>query len=110
MKDDEVFLLTGTPGGSSIITTTLQVILNVIDHQMNIAEATNSGRIHHQWFPDELRVERSLNADTIDLLIAKGHKVVMKSAMGSTQSIMKTKAGLFGASDPRSRNGKTAGH
>ncbi len=110
MKDGEVFLLTGSPGGSRIITTTLQVILNVIDHQMNIAEATNSGRIHHQWFPDELRVERSLNADTIDLLIAKGHKVVMKSAMGSTQSIMKTKAGLFGASDPRSRNGKTAGH
>ena len=110
MKDGEVFLLTGSPGGSRIITTTLQVILNVIDHQMNIAEATSSGRIHHQWYPDELRVERSLNADTIQLLKAKGHKVVMKSAMGSTQSIMKTKAGLFGSSDPRSRNGKTAGH
>lgn len=110
MKDGEVFLLTGSPGGSRIITTTLQVILNVIDHQMNIAEATSSGRIHHQWYPDELRVERSLNADTIELLKAKGHTVVMKSAMGSTQSIMRTKAGLFGASDPRSRNGKTAGH
>ncbi len=110
MKDGQVFLLTGSPGGSRIITTTLQVILNVIDHQMNIAEATNSGRIHHQWYPDELRVERSLNADTIAILQAMGHHVVMKSAMGSTQSIMKTKAGLFGASDPRSRNGKTAGH
>lgn len=110
MKDGEIFLLTGSPGGSRIITTTLQVILNVIDHQMNIAEATYASRIHHQWYPDELRVERGLNSDTTSLLEGLGHDVVLKSAMGSTQSIMKTKNGLFGASDPRSRDGKTAGH
>ncbi|MBV1910284.1 MAG: gamma-glutamyltransferase, partial [Kangiellaceae bacterium] len=110
MKDGQVFLVTGSPGGSRIITTTLQVILNVIDHQMNVAEATFASRVHHQWYPDELRVERGLNFDTIQLLENKGHSVKMKSSMGSTQSIMKTERGLFGASDPRSRGGKTTGH
>ena len=84
--------------------------MNVIDHQMNIAEATNATRIHHQWYPDEIRVEKGLSGDTISLLEAKGHRVKLKSAMGSTQSIMSTKEGLFGATDPRSRAGKVAGY
>ena len=58
LKDGKPFLVTGSPGGSRIITTTLQVIMNVIDHGMNIAEATFAPRIHHQWLPDELRVEQ----------------------------------------------------
>ncbi|MCH1930545.1 gamma-glutamyltransferase [Shewanella sp. A25] len=110
MKDNKPFLVTGSPGGSRIITTTLQIIMNVIDHGMNIAEASNAARIHHQWLPDELRVESSLNRDTISLLEAKGHKVKVQSAMGSTQSIMVTDQGIFGASDLRSSGSEAVGY
>ena len=88
MKDGEVFLVTGSPGGSRIITTTLQVIMNVIDHGMNIAEASFAPRIHHQWLPDEIRIEEGINLDTVGLLEQRGHKVSAKSVMGSTQSIL----------------------
>jgi len=109
-KDNKPFIVTGSPGGSRIITATLQVIMNVIDHKMNIAEATSSPRVHHQWLPEELRVEKSLNVDTISLLTAKGHKVVKKAAMGSTQSIMITEQGLYGASDRRRSGALTIGY
>ncbi len=109
-KDGKPILATGSPGGSRIITTTLQIIMNVIDHKMNIAEATNAVRIHHQWLPDELRIEKGLNQDTINLLKAKGQNVVEKEAMGSTQSIMHTDSGFFGASDPRTPSALTTGY
>jgi gamma-glutamyltranspeptidase/glutathione hydrolase len=109
-KDGKPFLATGSPGGSRIITTTLQLIMNVIDHDMNIAAATAAPRIHHQWLPDELRVEVGLSPDTVRLLAAKGHNVVVKNAMGSTQSVMRTDAGLFGASDPRRPGALTLGY
>ena len=110
LKDGKPFLITGSPGGSRIITTTLQVIMNVIDHGMNIAEATVAPRIHHQWLPDEIRVEEGLSPDTVALLEAMGHKVVIKNAMGSTQSIMRMPEGLYGYSDPRRRNALTTGY
>ncbi|MDO6618879.1 gamma-glutamyltransferase [Shewanella sp. 6_MG-2023] len=110
MKDGKPFLVTGSPGGSRIITTTLQVIMNVIDHKLNIAEATAAARIHHQWLPDYIGVETSLNNDTVTLLEAKGHQVKTSSAMGSTQSIVITDKGLFGASDPRRAGSETLGH
>ncbi|MBW3528574.1 gamma-glutamyltransferase [Shewanella sp. NKUCC05_KAH] len=110
MKDGKPFLVTGSPGGSRIITTTLQIIMNVIDHGLNIAEASNAARVHHQWLPDELRVESSFNRDTISLLEAKGHKVKVQSAMGSTQSIMVTEQGIFGASDPRHSGSEAIGY
>ncbi|MCP4104135.1 MAG: gamma-glutamyltransferase [Desulfobacteraceae bacterium] len=110
MKDGKPFLATGSIGGSRIITTTLQIIMNVIDHGMNIAAATNAVRVHHQWLPDELRIEKGLNKDTIALLRQKGHNIVEKNAMGSTQSIM-FKDGLFyGASDPRRPGALTIGY
>ena len=109
-KDAKPFLITGSPGGSRIITTTLQIILNVIDHEMNIAAATQAPRVHHQWLPDELRVERGLSADTIALLEALGHTVIVKNAMGSTQSIMQLPEGLYGFSDTRRRNSLTTGY
>jgi gamma-glutamyltranspeptidase / glutathione hydrolase len=108
-KDGKPFLVTGSPGGSRIITTVLQVLMNVIDHGMNVAEATEAARVHHQWLPDELRVERGLSIDTIRLLQARGHKVDVRQAMGSTQSIMLTKQGLEGASDQRQAGTLTAG-
>ncbi|WP_425601869.1 gamma-glutamyltransferase [Shewanella insulae] len=110
MKDGKPFIVTGSPGGSRIINTTLQIIMNVIDHGLNIAEASYSSRVHQQWLPDELRVEKSLNRDTISLLEARGHKVSVKDAMGSTQSIMITGEGIFGASDPRRAGSAAAGY
>lgn len=110
LKEGKPFLVTGSPGGSTIITTVLQVIMNVIDHQMNIAEATNAPRIHHQWQPDKLFVENALNGDTIELLKKKGHEVVTTGARGSTQSIMSVDGIMYGASDPRTPDGLTLGY
>jgi gamma-glutamyltranspeptidase / glutathione hydrolase len=110
MKDGKPFLVTGSPGGSRIITMVLQIISNVIDHRLNIAEATNAIRVHHQWFPDELIIEKDLNADTIRLLEQKAHKVVLGRAAGSTQSIMSVDGILYGASDPRKSGALTLGY
>ena len=110
MKDGKVLLVTGSPGGSRIITTTLQIVMNVIDHGMNIAEATQAVRIHHQWMPDELRVEPGLSDDVIERLEAKGHTVVENGTMGITQSIMRISGRLEGASDPRGESSLTAGY
>lgn len=109
-KDGKPFLVTGSPGGARIINTTLQVIMNVIDHDMNLAEASQASRIHHQWYPDEIRVEENLNGDTIKLLQQKGHKINRLPAMGSTQSIMVTEEGLYGASDLRTPGGLAVGY
>jgi gamma-glutamyltranspeptidase/glutathione hydrolase len=105
------FLITGSPGGSRIISTTLQVIMNVIDHKMNIQTAVNSPRIHHQWWPDEIRIEQGISPDTTKLLTNRGHKVVQKSAMGGSQSILVDQefGTLYGAADPRQSTSKAAG-
>ena len=107
VKDGKTWLVTG----SRIITTVLQMVVNSIDFGMNVAEATNAPRFHHQWLPDELRVEKGFSPDTLKLLEAKGQKVALKEAMGSTQSIMVDPDGtLYGASDPRSPDDLTAGY
>lgn len=103
LKDGKPLLVTGSPGGSRIITTVLQVILNVLDHRMGIAEAVSAPRIHHQWMPDELFVERGLSPDTIRALDAKGHKVSERSPSGSASSILLRDGVLLGAADPRQR-------
>lgn len=100
-KDSKPYIVTGSPGGSRIITTVTQVISNVIDHDMNIAEATHAPRIHDQWLPDEIRIEKALNVDTVKKLESMGHMVSPQAAMGSTQSIMITPDGVYGSSDPR---------
>lgn len=101
MKDGKPYMLTGSPGGSTIITIVLQTILNVIDHGMNIAEAAASPRVHHQWLPDRLFYEPGISVDTLRLLEAKGHNTFERSVMGSTQTIMWRDGLFFGASDPR---------
>jgi gamma-glutamyltranspeptidase/glutathione hydrolase len=110
LKDGKPFLVTGSPGGARIITTVLQIVMNVVDHGMNIAEASVAPRIHHQWLPDELRVEEGLSLDTIRLLEGLGHKVVVKDSMGSTQSIVHREEGLYGYSDTRRGGALTAGY
>jgi gamma-glutamyltranspeptidase/glutathione hydrolase len=107
---DGLILVTGSPGGSRIITIVLEILLNVLDFGMNIAEATEAPRIHHQGLPDELRVERGLSADTIRLLQAEGYKVTIGDAWGSAQTIARANGILIGASDPRQRDTKAGGY
>ena len=103
-KDGKVELVTGSPGGSTIITTVTQIIVNVIDHGLNVAEAENAPRAHDQLYPDELRIERGISEDTIRLLEAMGHKVVVREAIGSANTIARSPDGvLTGASDLRQR-------
>lgn len=110
MKDGKPWLVTGSPGGARIITTTLQTIVNAIDFGMNPAEAASTPRIHHQWLPDELRVEKGLSPDTLDILKKRGYKVSVKPTMGRTQTIHLRDDGLYGYSDPRNPDGATIGY
>lgn len=110
LKGDQPWLVTGSPGGSRIITSVLQTIVDMIDFKMNPAEAAATPRIHHQWLPDELRIEKGVSADTVSLLKAAGHNVVQKSTMGRTQTIQITEDGLYGYSDPRNPSGATVGY
>jgi len=110
LKDGRVFLVTGSPGGSRIITTVLQVVLNVIDHGMNIAEAVLAPRIHHQWVPDEVMAERGFSPDTLHLLEARGHSVKVGNTSGSANSILAMPQALTGATDTRQRGTLAAGY
>ncbi|VEG69564.1 Gamma-glutamyltranspeptidase precursor [[Pasteurella] aerogenes] len=109
LKNDKPWLVTGSPGGARIITTVLQSILNTIDHGMNPAEAIVTPRVHHQWLPDELRVEEGLSPDTLKLLVERGHKISEKAPMGRIQIIQALDDGFYGYSDPRNPDGKTQG-
>jgi gamma-glutamyltranspeptidase / glutathione hydrolase len=111
LKDGKVELVTGSPGGSRIITTVLQIIVDVIDHGLNVAEAENAPRAHDQLYPDELRIERGVSPDTIRLLEAMGHKVVVRESMGSANTIARSPDGLLtGASDPRQHGTLAVGY
>jgi len=101
MKGDEPYLATGSTGGSYIITTVLQIILNVIDHKMNIAEALNSPRFHHQWAPNYLKLEPGFSKDTVNLLTNLGHAVTIDGAFANAQGIMFENGVFSGAADPR---------
>jgi len=98
----EPWFATGSPGGSRIITVVVQMIVNIIDHGMNIAEAANAPRMHHQWYPDVLFLEPGFSPDTVRLLEERGHDVQnSRSSSGSTQTVA-FMDGLFrGASDTR---------
>ncbi len=109
-KDGKPWLVTGSPGGPRIITTVLQQIVNAIDFGMNPAEAASQPRFHHQWTPDELRVEKGFPVDTLRLLKEKGHTVVVKPVMGRTQTIQLHGHELWGWSDPRNPDGRTLGY
>jgi gamma-glutamyltranspeptidase/glutathione hydrolase len=106
LKDGVPMLVTGSPGGSTIITTTMQVILNVIDHQMSLSDAVSSPRFHHQWVPDRVLVEPfALSPDTRKVLEAKGHKQLLdlgtRFSLGDANSVLRTERGFEGMADPR---------
>ena len=109
IKDGEVVLATGSPGGSTIITSVLQTALNVMEWEMNLAEATHRPRIHHQWLPDHVTIEPTINADTIKALQDMGHVFpktqsgeIDKTILGRVNSVGRVKDGFIaGAADPR---------
>ncbi|WP_219811717.1 gamma-glutamyltransferase, partial [Pseudomonas amygdali] len=110
LKGGKPVLVTGSPGGARIITTVLQTVVNTIDFGMNPAEAAATPRFHHQWTPDELRVEKGISPDTVALLKSRGHNVAVKASMGRTQTIELRDGMLYGASDPRNPDGQTLGY
>jgi len=109
-RDGELELVTGSPGGSRIITIVTGIILDIIDFGMNIAEATAAVRIHHQWQPDVLQVESGLSEDTLRLLQTLGHRVAVLGAWGSAESIMRVNGMLMGAADSRQRGTLAVGY
>ena len=113
LKDDKPFLVVGSPGGSTIITTVLQVILNVVDHHMNVRDAVDAVRIHDQWYPDTLYYEhKGLSEKVVKSLVKRGYNVAERPGyQGVVQAILidRKKGILYGATDPRG-HGAVAGY
>jgi gamma-glutamyltranspeptidase / glutathione hydrolase len=109
LKDGKPVLVTGTPGGSRIISAVTQVIVNAIDYKMNIAAAVAAPRIHHQWLPDDVRAERGIPEEVLAELRDKGHKVIDTLGQTSANSIAIGPHGSLGAPDPRTRGAWAAG-
>ncbi|CNH80956.1 gamma-glutamyltranspeptidase [Yersinia aldovae] len=104
-KDGKTFMVLGSPGGSRIITITLQTALNVIDHGMAPQEAVDAPRIHHQWLPDEVYYEqRGVSADSLNLLKKMGYQMVEQNPWGAAELILVGLAGIEGVSPANSGN------
>ena len=108
LKDGKVVLVTGSPGGSRIISTVLQVIVNVLDYQMDVAAAVAAPRLHHQWMPDEVKVEPGFPEEVLAGLRAKGHSISESMGYSSANSILVTPNERLGAPDPRTRGAAAA--
>jgi gamma-glutamyltranspeptidase/glutathione hydrolase len=111
LKDDKLFLVLGSPGGPTIITTVANILIGVVDFSLDIQEAVNAPRLHHQWLPDEILVEDRLSPDTMNVLRSKGHKLKVEHFWGDGECIMiDAKTGeRLGGSDGRN-NGKAVGY
>lgn len=107
-KDGKLFMVVGGPGGGRIITAVLQTILNVVDFGMNVQDAVDAPRFHHQWKPDKITMERGFSPDTIRLLQDRGHEVEVIPAVARIFAIVADGGWLQGAPDGRSY-GKAAG-
>lgn len=102
-KDNNLFLVVGTPGGSTIITSVFQSIINIIDHNMSIQEAVSAKKFHHQWLPDEIYAEKgAVDSSSLKKLQTKGYKIQTRGAIGRVDAVLRTKWGYFqGGADPR---------
>jgi gamma-glutamyltranspeptidase/glutathione hydrolase len=109
LKDSKPVLAVGSPGGPTIINTVLEVVVNVLDFGMNVQDAVNWPRFHHQWMPDVLRVEPGISPDTVALLEKRGYTVTRVNAQGEAAAIRWNNGWLEGAPDPRTE-GTAAGH
>jgi gamma-glutamyltranspeptidase/glutathione hydrolase len=110
LKDGKPVLITGSPGGSRIITAVLQIISNVIDFHMPIAEAVTAPRLHEQWQPDQVLVEPGFDPAVLAALTARGQNIVPTQPHTEAQSIAVTPQGYVGAADPRTRGALAAGY
>jgi gamma-glutamyltranspeptidase / glutathione hydrolase len=112
LKDGKFFMALGAPGGSRISTAVLQVILNVVDFGMNVQDAIDAPRFHHQWLPDKLSLERGISPDTVAILKSRGYDVDYAPGVVLAQvaAILSDGAWLQGGSDGRSAAGKAAGY
>ena len=110
LKDGKPFLVTGSPGGSLIINTVLQVVTNVIDRGMDIAGAVSAPRVHDQWKPDIVFAEPGLAGDIVTALQTRGDTVMVRRLPTSANSILITPAGFVGAADPRTRGAIAVGY
>lgn len=108
-REGKPWLVTGSPGGSRIITTVLQAIVNTVDHKMNVAAAVSVPRFHNQWLPDSIFVEPGFSPDTLRLLRGLGHQVQQVRGMGSAQSILWEDGFFYGAADPRKPDAAAVG-
>jgi gamma-glutamyltranspeptidase/glutathione hydrolase len=110
-RDGRLEMVLGAPGGSRIITAVMQVFLNVVDFGMNIQEAVDAPRFHHQWQPDKIEFEKGFSPDTIELLRARGHRIdaLKYVVVARVEAIRAAKGWLEGATDGRG-NGKAAGY
>jgi len=109
-KDGKTFMVLGSPGGSRIITIVVETIMNVVDHGMQVQEAVNAPRIHHQWLPDQITVEPfALSPDTAKLLTGMGHKIVEQAPWGAAEAILIGPAEETTATQATSGNGAMAG-
>ena len=107
-KDGEFFMVVGSPGGSTIITTVFQTIVNVIDYKMTMQAAVNAKRIHHQWLPDVIDYEENaMDSLTLKTLTTKGYQLKQRGAIGRCDAILKNKWGYYeGGADPRGDDAK----
>ena len=112
LKDGTLFMTAGAPGGSRISTAVMQVILNVLDFGMNVQDAVDAPRFHHQWQPDKLSLERGISPDTVALLKSRGYDVDYAPGVVLAQvaAIVSDGGWLQGASDGRAAAGKAAGY
>jgi gamma-glutamyltranspeptidase/glutathione hydrolase len=101
LKDGKPYLALGSPGGATIINTVLEVLVNAIDFGMNVQDAVNWPRFHHQWLPDQLQIENGYSPDTIALLERRGYKIRRVNSQGECAAIMLENGWLEGAADPR---------
>jgi len=112
-RDGKLFLVLGAPGGSRIINGVLQVILNIVDFHMNAQDAVDWPRVHHQWMPDQLYLERGISPDTVALLRAMGHNIApfenTNPVVARVEAIVSDKGWLEGAADGRG-NAKAEGY
>jgi gamma-glutamyltranspeptidase/glutathione hydrolase len=110
-KDGEVFMVTGTPGGRTIINTVMQTILNVIDHGASAQAAVDLGRIHHQWLPDVIAHEQlAFSPDTVRILESRGHTLKEVENLGVAEVIVVREDGLEGGVDRRQADGGAVGY
>jgi gamma-glutamyltranspeptidase/glutathione hydrolase len=111
LKDGKLYLVLGAEGGPTIITTVANILMGIVDFGLDIQDSVNAPRFHHQWLPDELRLEDRISPDTVRLLKNKGHKILMEHLWADAECIaIDPKTGeRLGAPDGRN-NGKAVGY